>query len=52
MFTARCPVAAVGLVIAATSAHHGLAVLHDYADHRAVARPASDLTEHNVHDIA
>ncbi len=43
---------AVDLVIAATAAHHGLAVLHDDADYRAVARHASDLTEHNVHDIA
>jgi len=41
---------AVDLVIAATAAHHGLAVLHDDADYRAVARHASDLTEHNVHD--
>lgn len=43
---------AVDLVIAATAAHHGLVVLHDDADHRAVARHASDLTEHNIHDIA
>ncbi|MGV9939447.1 PIN domain-containing protein [Streptomyces sp. NPDC003401] len=43
---------AVDLVIAATAAHHGLTVLHDDADYRAVARHASDLTEHNVHDIA
>ncbi|CAM5350685.1 hypothetical protein SALBM311S_08707 [Streptomyces alboniger] len=43
---------AVDLVIAATAAHHGLAVLHGNADYRAVARHASDLTEHNVHDIA
>ncbi|MFF4487561.1 PIN domain-containing protein [Streptomyces sp. NPDC001544] len=43
---------AVDLVIAATAAHHGLAVLHDDADYRAVARHASDLAEHNVHDVA
>ena len=43
---------AVGLVIAATSAHHGLAVLHDDADYRAIARHATDLLQHNVHDIA
>lgn len=42
---------AVDLVIAATAAHHGLAVLHDDADYRAIARHASDLIEHNVHDI-
>lgn len=40
---------AVGLIIAATAAHHGLTVLHDDADYRTVARHASDLTEHNVH---
>ncbi|WP_406178482.1 PIN domain-containing protein [Streptomyces canus] len=44
--------AAVDLVIAATAAHHGLTVLHDDADYRAVAQRASDLTEHDVHDIA
>lgn len=43
---------AVDLVIAATAAHHGLAVLHDDADYRAIARHASDLLEHNVRDIA
>ena len=43
---------AVDLVIAATAAHHGLAVLHDDADYRAVARHASDLTEQSIHDIA
>jgi predicted nucleic acid-binding protein len=43
---------AVDLVIAATAAHHGLTVLHDDADYRAVARHAFDLAEHNVHDIA
>ncbi|MFF7543846.1 PIN domain-containing protein [Streptomyces canus] len=43
---------AVDLVIAATAAHHGLTVLHEDADYRAVAQYASDLTEHNVHDIA
>ncbi|MDH6584758.1 putative nucleic acid-binding protein [Streptomyces sp. SAI-133] len=43
---------AVDLVIAATAAHHGLAVLHDDADYRAIARHASDLTEHNVHDVS
>ncbi|KAB2973861.1 PIN domain nuclease [Streptomyces sp. SS1-1] len=43
---------AVDLVIAATAAHHGLAVLHDDADYRAIARHAADLLEHNVHDVA
>ncbi|MGP4084461.1 PIN domain-containing protein [Streptomyces sp. KR55] len=43
---------AVDLIIAATAAHHGLAVLHDDADYRAVARHASDLIEHNIHDVA
>ncbi|MFB8777491.1 PIN domain-containing protein [Streptomyces broussonetiae] len=43
---------AVDLVIAATAAHHGLTVLHDDADYRAVARHASDLTEHDVHEVA
>jgi predicted nucleic acid-binding protein len=43
---------AVDLVIAATAAHHGLAVLHDDADYRAIARHASNLTEHNVHDVS
>ncbi|PZH02412.1 VapC toxin family PIN domain ribonuclease [Streptomyces sp. NTH33] len=43
---------AVDLIIAATAAHHGLTVLHDDAGYRAIARHASDLTEHNVHDIA
>jgi len=42
---------AVDLLIAATAAHHGLAVLHDDADYRAIARHATDLLEHNVHDI-
>ncbi|MEU2746722.1 PIN domain-containing protein [Streptomyces collinus] len=42
---------AVDLGIAATAAHHGLAVLHDDADYRAIARHASDLAEHNIHDI-
>ncbi len=42
---------AVDLIIAATAAHHGLAVLHDDAHYRALARHASDLTEHNVHGI-
>lgn len=42
---------AVDLVIAA-AAHHGLAVLHDDADYRAVSRHASDLSEPNIHDIA
>jgi predicted nucleic acid-binding protein len=42
---------AVDLVIAATAAHHGLAVLHDDADYRAIARHATDLLEHNVHDV-
>jgi predicted nucleic acid-binding protein len=43
---------AVDLIIAATAAHHGLAVLHDDADYRAIARHASDLSEHNIHDVA
>ncbi|MET9546875.1 PIN domain-containing protein [Streptomyces sp. NPDC006627] len=43
---------AVDLILAATAAHHGLAVLHDDADYRAIARHAFDLKEHNVHDIA
>ncbi|KOX05349.1 ribonuclease [Streptomyces sp. NRRL B-3648] len=43
---------AVDLVIAATAAHHGLAVLHDDADYRAIARHASDLAEHNIHDVS
>ncbi|MFJ8599304.1 PIN domain-containing protein [Streptomyces shenzhenensis] len=43
---------AVDLIIAATAAHHGLAVLHDDADYRAIARHASDLSEHNVRDTA
>ncbi|MFJ8547321.1 PIN domain-containing protein [Streptomyces sp. NPDC093586] len=42
---------AVDLVIAATAAHHGLAVLHDDADYSTIARHASDLTEHNIHDV-
>jgi predicted nucleic acid-binding protein len=42
---------AVDLIIAATAAHHGLTILHDDVDYRTVARHASDLTEHNVHDI-
>lgn len=42
---------AVDLLIAATTAHHGLAVLHDDADYRAIARHATDLFEHNVHDF-
>lgn len=42
---------AVDLVIAATAAHHGLTVLHDDADYGTVARHASDLNEHNVHDV-
>lgn len=42
---------AVDLMIAATAAHHGLAVLHDDADYRTVARHASDLTEHSIHDF-
>jgi predicted nucleic acid-binding protein len=40
------------LIIATTAAHHGLAVLHDDADYRAIARHASGVSEHNVHDIA
>ncbi|KOU02545.1 ribonuclease [Streptomyces sp. NRRL F-4711] len=41
----------VDLVIAATAAHHGLTVLHDDADYSTVALHASDLTEHNIHDV-
>jgi predicted nucleic acid-binding protein len=43
---------AVDLIIAATAAHHGLTVLHDDADYRAVARQAPDLAEHNIYDLA
>jgi predicted nucleic acid-binding protein len=43
---------AVDLIIAATAAHHGLAVLHDDADYRTVARHAPDLAEHSVRDIS
>jgi predicted nucleic acid-binding protein len=43
---------AVDLIIAATAAHHGLAVLHDDADYRVVARHSSDLSEYSVHDVA
>jgi predicted nucleic acid-binding protein len=43
---------AADLIIAATAAHHGLTVLHDDADYRAVARHAPDLTEHNIRDIS
>jgi predicted nucleic acid-binding protein len=43
---------AVDLIIAATAAHHGLAVLHDDADYSTIARHASDLIEHNIHDVA
>lgn len=42
---------AVDLVIAATAAYHGLAVLHDDADFGTIARHASDFTEHNIHDV-
>lgn len=42
---------AVDLMIAATAAHHGLTVLHDDADYRAVARHASDFSEHNIRDV-
>jgi hypothetical protein len=34
-----------------SAAHHGLTVLHDDADYRTVARHASDLSEHNIHDV-
>jgi predicted nucleic acid-binding protein len=43
---------AVDLIIAATAAHHGLAVLHDDADYRTVDRHAPDLTEQSVHDVS
>lgn len=36
----------------ATAAHHDLTVLHDDADYRAVARHASDFSEHNICDIS
>jgi hypothetical protein len=39
-------------IIAATAANHGLAVLHDDADYRTVARHAPDLTEQSVHDVS
>ena len=42
---------AVDLIIAATAAHHGLTVLHDDSDYRAVARHSSDLAEQNIHDL-
>ena len=42
---------AVDLMIAATAAHHGLTVLHDDADYRAVARHAPDLSEHNIRHV-
>jgi predicted nucleic acid-binding protein len=48
----HCSASAVDLLIAATAAHHGLAVLHDDADYRVVARHATDLDEHSVHDTA
>jgi predicted nucleic acid-binding protein len=41
---------AVDLIIAATAAHCGLTVLHDDDYYRAVARHASELGEHNIHD--
>ncbi|MEW2547260.1 PIN domain-containing protein [Streptomyces sp. NPDC047002] len=43
---------AADLIIAATAAHHGLTVLHDDADYRAIARQAPELAECNVHDTA
>lgn len=43
---------AVDLMIAATAAHHGLAVLHDDADYRTIARHAPELDEQNVRDGA
>jgi predicted nucleic acid-binding protein len=43
---------AVDLMIAATAAHHGLTVLHDDADFGAVARHASDFSQHNIRDIS
>ncbi|WP_260333036.1 VapC toxin family PIN domain ribonuclease [Streptomyces beigongshangae] len=42
---------AVDLVIGATASHHGLTVLHDDADYGTVARHASDLTGHDIHDV-
>ena len=42
---------AVDLMIAATAAHHGLTVLHDDTDYRAVARHAPDFSEHNIRDV-
>jgi predicted nucleic acid-binding protein len=43
---------AIDLMIAATAAHHGLTVLHDDADYRAVARHTSDFREHNIRDVS
>lgn len=43
---------AVGLMIAATAAHHGLVVLHDDADYRTLARHAPDFREQSVLDHA
>jgi predicted nucleic acid-binding protein len=43
---------AVDLMIAATAAHHGLVVLHDDADYRAIARHAPDVREQNVREPA
>ena len=43
---------AVGLMIAATAAHHGLTILHDDAGYRTVARHAPDLSEHNIRDVS
>ena len=43
---------AVDLMIAATAANHGLTVLHDDADYRAVARHAPDFSEHNIRDVS
>jgi predicted nucleic acid-binding protein len=43
---------AVDLMIAATAVHHGLTVLHDDADYRAVARHAPDFSEHDIRDVS
>jgi predicted nucleic acid-binding protein len=40
---------AVDLLICATAAHHGLAVLHDDKDFVAAARWVPDLRERNIH---
>ncbi len=43
---------ALDLIIAATAAHLGLAVLYDDSAFATVARHAPELRRHNIHDIA